>query len=199
MIAALLTSAACRPGASGSRERPGAASPAKPGGAASPEPDDTAGGTGGNGGSVAACTQEDLAVSSEKARGDSEENRHLLLVVQNAGDKACDLYHGPYVKIGDARGTTPLVEDGDPDPEVPALTLAPGEEAYAALLVSGGHMDEYEAHGVSLTLQGPEPGTVASGPIDVPLPVDTLYADDGQRVTHWTTASGGAPDFITSG
>jgi hypothetical protein len=30
------------------------------------------------------------------------------------------------------------------------------------------------------------------------MPVDTLYADDGQLVTYWTTASGFALDFIMS-
>ncbi|MFE7109213.1 hypothetical protein ACFU98_00535 [Streptomyces sp. NPDC057575] len=39
-----------------------------------------------------------------------------------------------------------------------------------------------------------EPG----GDDGVPMPVDTLYADDGQLVTYWTTASGYALDFIMS-
>ncbi|WTT05059.1 hypothetical protein OG361_37045 [Streptomyces sp. NBC_00090] len=83
------------------------------------------------------------------------------------------------------------------DPGVP-VTIAPGEEAYAALLVSGGARDEYEAKSISLTLQGKKPGSEAGEPIDVPKPVNTLYADDGQLVTYWTTASGAALDFIMS-
>ncbi|MER5841056.1 DUF4232 domain-containing protein [Streptomyces prasinus] len=213
VIAALLSSTACQPDAAGDSggtkpsERPSKAGPAKPGGTASPEPDgasDDTGGTGGgeeNGGSgaVAACTEEQLAVSSEKARANSEETRHLVLIVQNLGEKACDLYHSPHVKLGDdAQAMVPLIEDSDPDPDVPTVTVDPGGEAYVALLVSGGGRDEYEAHHVYLTLQGPEPGSSAGKPMDVPLPVDTLYADDGQLVTYWTTASGGALDFIMS-
>jgi hypothetical protein len=90
-----------------------------------------------------------------------------------------------------------VIEDSDPHPGAP-VTIAPGEEAYAALLVSGGARDEYEANSIILTLQGGKPGSKASKPIDVPMPVDTLYADDGQLVTYWATASGFALDFIMS-
>ncbi len=38
-----------------------------------------------------------------------------------------------------------MIEDSDPDPGAP-VAIAPGEEAYAALLVSGGARDEYEAN-----------------------------------------------------
>ncbi|MEV4441523.1 DUF4232 domain-containing protein, partial [Streptomyces sp. NPDC049577] len=89
------------------------------------------------------------------------------------------------------------IEDSDPDPGVP-VTIAPGEKAYAALLVSGGARDDYEVKSIALSLQGSEPGGNVSEPIDVPMPVDTLYADDGQLVTYWTTASGLALDFIMS-
>ncbi|MET9406951.1 hypothetical protein ABZX90_14490 [Streptomyces sp. NPDC002935] len=59
-------------------------------------------------------------------------------------------------------------------------------------------MDEYEAKSITLGLQGRKPGSSAGKPIDVPMPVDTLYANDGQRVTYWTTAPGFALDFIMS-
>ena len=78
------------------------------------------------------------------------------------------------------------------------MTIAPGEEAHAALLVAGGARDEYEANSITLTLHGSKLGSKAGEPIDVPMPVDTLYADDGQLVTYWTTASGSALDFIMS-
>jgi hypothetical protein len=147
---------------------------------------------------VAACSQEVLGVSSVKEPADSKDARHLLLIVQNAGDKKCNLYRYPLVRLGaDARTTVPVIKDSDPDPGVP-VTLAPGEEAYAALLVSGGARDEYEAKSITLGLQGRKLGSSAGKPIDVPMPVNTLYADDGQLVTYWTTASGFALDFIMS-
>ncbi|MFG2130849.1 DUF4232 domain-containing protein [Streptomyces sp. NPDC048751] len=145
-----------------------------------------------------ACSQKVLEVSAVKEPVNSRDARHLLLTVQNAGEKACILYRYPLVRLGaDARTTVPVIKESDPDPGVP-VTLAPGREAYAALLVSGGARDEYEAKSITLGLQGRKPGSTAGKPIDVPMPADTLYADDGQLVTYWTTASGLALDFIMS-
>lgn len=59
-------------------------------------------------------------------------------------------------------------------------------------------MDEYEAKSITLSLQGRKSGSSAGKPIDVPMPVPTLYANDFQRVTYWTTAPGYALDFIMS-
>ncbi|MFF3783601.1 DUF4232 domain-containing protein [Streptomyces sp. NPDC001933] len=109
-----------------------------------------------------------------------------------------NLHRYPLVRLGaDARTTVPVIKDSDPDAGRP-VTIAPGEEVSAALLVSGGARDEYEAKGIALGLQGGKSGSGAGKPADVPMPVDTLYADDGRLVTYWTTASGYALDFIMS-
>ncbi|MFI1702462.1 DUF4232 domain-containing protein [Streptomyces bobili] len=154
--------------------------------------------SGGSGdkGTVATCSQEVLGVSATKEPADSEDARHLLLTVQNAGDEKCNLYRYPLVRLGDGRNTARVIEESDPHPGVP-VTLAPGEEAYAGLLVNG-PMDEYEAKSMTLSLQGRKPGSSAGKPIGVPMPVETLYANDYQRVTYWTTAPGYALDFIMS-
>lgn len=118
--------------------------------------------------------------------------------MQNTGDTPCNLHRYPYLRLGaDAQSTVPVIEDSALEPGKP-VTLARGAEAYAALLVSGGGRDEYEADSLALTLQGPEQGTTIGEPVDVPLPAKPLYADDGQLVTYWTTASGAALDFIMS-
>ncbi|MFE9133548.1 DUF4232 domain-containing protein [Streptomyces sp. NPDC007355] len=219
VIAALLASTACQPaaddgaGQGGASAPPSATSAATPGGtatatptAASAEtPTETAAPSGSGSASaapgeaaVAACTVDDLAVSAVKEPADAKENRHLLLTVQNSGDATCALYHYPHVRLGaDARTTVPVIKDSDPDPGKPVV-IEPGKEAYAALLVSGGARDEYEARSITLTLQGRTPGTHAGKPVDVPMPATPLYADDGQLVTYWTTASGLALDFIMS-
>ena len=145
---------------------------------------------------VAACSQKVLGVSAVTEPADSKDARHLLLIVQNAGDKKCNLYRYPHVRLGNGRTTAPVIKESDPNPGVP-VTLAPGEEGYAALLVNG-PMDEYEAKSITLSLQGRKSGSSAGKPIDVPMPVDTLYANDFQRVTYWTTAPGYALDFIMS-
>ncbi|MFF9424842.1 DUF4232 domain-containing protein [Streptomyces sp. NPDC004290] len=225
VVAALLTSTACRsdgggaaptarpstgapatptatatpPAKSGTPSAtPGATTSGKPGGTKAPaNPGGSPSATGGTR-AVADCTTEQLAVSAVKEPADSKENRHLLLGVQNAGDAPCKLYRYPHVKLGaTARTMVPVIEESDPDPGRPVV-LGRGEEAYAALLVSGGGRDEYEATSITLTLQGRAPGSRAGGPVDVPLPVPRLYADDGQLVTYWTTASGVALDFIMS-
>ncbi|MFF6778709.1 DUF4232 domain-containing protein [Streptomyces sp. NPDC012637] len=216
VVAGLLTATACGPNGSGGSEgagegkpsdRPSATSPtgptsAPPSATGSAGPSATASakptGSGGGSGAVADCAVADLGVSAVKEPADSKESRHLLITVQNAGDASCNLHAYPYVRLGaDARTTVPVIKDSDPDPGRP-VTIAPGEEAYAALLVAGGKRDEYEARSITLTLQGRKPGTKAGKPVDVPMPVPTLYADDGQLVTYWTTAEGAALDFIMS-
>ncbi|MFD5633383.1 DUF4232 domain-containing protein [Streptomyces sp. NPDC127077] len=154
----------------------------------------SSGGSTGGGGkeTITACSQTELGVSAVTER----DARHLVLTVQNASDKKCNLYGYPLVRLGDGRTTAPVIKDSDPDPGKP-VTLDPGQEGYAALLVSG-PMDEYEAKSITLTLQGSKAGSTVGGPIDVPMPVKTLYANDYQRVTYWTTASGYALDFIMS-
>ncbi|MFM9698944.1 DUF4232 domain-containing protein [Streptomyces europaeiscabiei] len=145
---------------------------------------------------IAACSQKVLGVSAVTEPADSKDARHLLLIVQNAGDKKCNLYRYPHVRLGDGRNTARVIKESDPHPGKP-VTLAPGEEGYAALLVNG-PMDEYEAKSITLSLQGRKSGSSAGKPIDVPMPVPTLYANDFQRVTYWTTAPGYALDFIMS-
>ncbi|MFD3498101.1 DUF4232 domain-containing protein [Streptomyces sp. NPDC058676] len=211
-VAALLASTACEPGTADgsddakSSDRASTTSSAKPTGTASAKPGGGTGDTGGSddnvggnddSGTIAACTAEELGVSATMEPADSEDARHLLITVQNAGDKKCNVYHYPYIEIGDAQAPTPVIKDSGTDPGEPT-TIAPGKEAHAALLVAGGARDEYEAKSITLTLQGSKLGTKAGEPIDVPMPVDTLYADDGQLVTYWTTASGYALDFIMS-
>lgn len=145
---------------------------------------------------IAACSQKVLGVSATKEPANSKDARHLLLAVQNTGTKKCELYRYPLVRLGAGRNTARVIKESDPNPGVPVV-LGPGDEAYAGLLVNG-PMDEYEAKTITLSLQGRKPGSRPSKPIDVPMPVKTLYANDFQRVTYWTTAPGYALDFIMS-
>lgn len=197
-----------QPDATGS-PKPDGSGPAKPGGGA----DGTGGGQGGTGdggrggtggdagkgdsATVAACAEDDLSFSAATEDTEGEPVRHLLLTVTNAGDKKCNVYHYPTVRLGaDAQAPVAVIKESDPKA---LATLAPGEEAYAALLVSGGARDTYEANTIIVSLQGRKPGSTASGPIHVDLPgVDSLTADDGARVTYWMTASGLALRFIMS-
>ncbi|MEU9253794.1 DUF4232 domain-containing protein [Streptomyces sp. NPDC048270] len=142
---------------------------------------------------VVACAVEGLGFSatSEDEKGGSV--RHLLLTVTNTGDKKCLLYQYPYLKFTDARSPIAVIQDSKDAP----VTLAPGEKAYAALLATGGRMDTYETNTIPLSLQGPDAGSKAGGPVDLDLPGQVAF-DDGARVTYWTTASGLALRFIMS-
>jgi hypothetical protein len=221
--AVLLATTGCEPsgsdGAQGAApsDRPSVTGSAQPDATGSPKPGGGAGGTGGGKGgtgdggkggtggdagkgdsaTVAACAEDDLSFSATTEDTEGEPVRHLLLTVTNAGDKKCNVYHYPTVRLGaDAQAPVAVIKESDPKA---LATLAPGEEAYAALLVSGGARDTYEANTLIVSLQGRKPGSTASGPIHVDLPgVGSLTADDGARVTYWMTASGLALRFIMS-
>ncbi|MBT2451423.1 DUF4232 domain-containing protein [Streptomyces sp. ISL-43] len=191
-VVALLASTACGPSATdGSDDR-------KPSDQPSTRPSPGSSNTGGSGDSAtAACAESDLSVSATNEDKQGEPVEHLLLTVTNTGDKTCNVYRYPSVLLGaDAQAMVAVIEDSDPKK---LATLAPGKQAHAALLVRGGHMDEYQANIITFRLQGPELGGNGSKPIKVDLPgLDKLWADDGARVTYWTTASGHALDFIMS-
>ncbi|MFD8588339.1 DUF4232 domain-containing protein [Streptomyces sp. NPDC059637] len=157
-------------------------------------------GGGGGGGSAALCTAEDLSFSTTIQDKKGEDPRHILITATNVGERECSVHHYPYVYLGDhtdARYPVDVYEDSSMEEPV---TLAPGDEAYSAMLAGGIPMDQYETDFFTLFLHGREHGSDSSDgrePISVDLP-RTVAFDDGARLTHWTTASGFALDFIMS-
>ncbi|MET9616844.1 DUF4232 domain-containing protein [Kitasatospora indigofera] len=215
---ALLAATACGPGAgdpkpsdrpsSTASPQPTTATPAAPTATAPPKPGTTApatptagpgstGGTSGGDGTTVACAKGDLSLAATNEDDKGRPVRHLLLTLTNVGTRKCTVHNYPYVQMGaDAHAPVAVIEDSDPKA---LATLAPGEKAYAALLVSGGHRDTYEARYVSLSLQGPRLGSHVGESIRAEMPgIDTLTVDDGGRVTYWMTASGLALRFIMS-
>ncbi|WP_234436848.1 DUF4232 domain-containing protein [Streptomyces maremycinicus] len=192
-----------QPGATGSGT-PGASGPATPSGGSGTGGDGsggaTGGGSGGGSGAAAApaCAAADLSFGTTLEDGAGEVPKHLLITVTNTGDKKCAVHHYPHLFLGPyAEARYPIDVYEDSDPKAGPVTLAPGDEAYAALLASGVPMDQYETDTITLLLHGRELGSDGSGPIDVGLPREVAF-DDGARVTYWTTASGFALDFIMS-
>jgi hypothetical protein len=183
---ALLATAACDPGAATGADAD--AEDTKPSVQVSEtsaaKPDD---------GAVAACADKDLSISASHWDGpDAETVRHILITAKNVGDEKCALHHYPLIQLGDAQGPAPAIEDSKDE----LVTVAPGAEGYAALLVSGGGMDEAEVSSMALTLQGAD-GSESGEPVGVDLPgVDSLFMDDGVRVTYWGPAEGLVTDFI---
>ncbi|MFJ4422459.1 DUF4232 domain-containing protein [Streptomyces bobili] len=217
-VAAMLASTACEPGetegaGSAASDRPsatsatsgtgsatpGSAGSATPGTTGSATPKGSSGGTGGgSGGTVPACAAEDLSFGTTLQDGKGEVPKHLLITVTNAGDKKCNVYHYPHIFLGDyADARYPMDVYEDSDPKSGPVSLAPGDEAYAAMLASSVPMDQYETNAITLLLHGRNLGGDGSEPIGVDLPRVVAF-DDGARVTYWTTASGYALDFIMS-
>ncbi|OEJ36100.1 hypothetical protein BGK67_31125 [Streptomyces subrutilus] len=164
------------------RPAPPAASPTAPSPTA-PSPTATT--------AVVACAADGVAFSATSQDEEGKSVRHLLLTVTNTGNKRCHLYQYPYLKFAGARSPIAVIKDSEDAP----VTLAPGEKAYAALLATGGRMDTYDTDILPLSLQGPDPGSKASEPLNIDLPGQVPF-DDGARVTYWTTASGLALRFI---
>ncbi|WP_167739619.1 DUF4232 domain-containing protein [Streptomyces subrutilus] len=200
--ALLLASTACEEsgadGSAGSKAsgRPGTTSSPKAGQTASATARDGSGNTGGDSGNgvgtaVVACAADGVAFSATSQDEEGKSVRHLLLTVTNTGNKRCHLYQYPYLKFAGARSPIAVIKDSEDAP----VTLAPGEKAYAALLATGGRMDTYDTDTLPLSLQGPDPGSKASEPLNIDLPGQVPF-DDGARVTYWTTASGLALRFI---
>jgi hypothetical protein len=119
--------------------------------------------------------------------------RHLMLVATNKSSKKCAVQSYPEVKLGDAKGPAPVKEGGVDE----ALTLAPGEKAYAGILATGGQMDTYKVKVVTVGLGSPGGETEPETPIKVKMPVASFEADDGQRVTTWAGTEGLAMRPVT--
>lgn len=142
-----------------------------------------------------ACKPDAVSPAATNEDGEGRDPRHLLLTLTNAGDKPCTLYRYPYVRLGTySRSPVPAIEDSAPRGPV---TLAPGAQAYAALLVGGGRTDAYETKAIALLLQDHDPGSTTGDPVPFELPAVASF-DEGARVTYWTTAQGDALDFVMS-
>ena len=140
------------------------------------------------------CTMADLAFTVTNYDGPGEEVRHLMLVATNKSAKKCDVQNYPEVTLGDAKGYAPVKEGTNPDE---AVTLAPGEKAYAGILATGGKIRTHRRE--SLRPPGSSPGGEAEAekPVKVKMPSTSFEADDGQRVTYWAGTEGLAMRPVT--
>jgi hypothetical protein len=120
--------------------------------------------------------------------------RHLMLVAMNKGAKKCDVQGYPEVTLGDAKSYAPVKEATNPDE---ALTLGPGEKAYAGVLATGGQMDTYTVKFITVGLGSPGGETEPEKAVKVKMPVTSFEADDGQLVTYWAGTEGLAMRPVT--
>ncbi|MFE5491148.1 DUF4232 domain-containing protein [Streptomyces virginiae] len=215
-IAALLSSAACDsdggaargkgPTASGAPAPTGAASasaspsgspsssgttvrPGGDGGTAGPSQS-----TGGGDGAVPACNDNDLSIDTSGWRQDS--GRHLLITATNFTDKACTLYHHPYVRFGTDVGDPVAATDSKPRA---VATIGPKEKAYAAVFVFRAGQQTRTVTSFALGYQDRAPGSNREvAPLDIRLSeeVATLTVGPDPRVTYWNTDLRAVEDFL---
>ncbi|WP_329118185.1 DUF4232 domain-containing protein [Streptomyces sp. NBC_01353] len=110
---------------------------------------------------------------------------HLLLTATNKGSASCDLYRAPLLRFDDEQSAT-AIDDGTQQQSV--IRLAPGESAYASVILMGERTGE-EANGRTTARLGVHfDSRDASGSVGRPailtLPADTYKTDDA-KVTHW--------------
>jgi hypothetical protein len=136
----------------------------------------------------------DLTFTVTNYDGPGEEVRHLMLVATNSGAKKCDVQGYPDVTLGDTKRPAPAKQGTDSDE---AVTLAPGEKAYAGVLATGGQMDTYTVKFMTVGLGSPGGEAEPETPVKVKMPVTSFEADDGQRVTYWAGTEGLAMRPVT--
>lgn len=145
-------------------------------------------------GSVELCTMADLSFTVTNYDAAGEDVRHLMLVATNSSAERCDVANYPEVTLGAAKRPAPVKESTRDDE---AVTLAPGEQAYAGVLATGGHMDTYSVKSMTVGLGSPGGETEPEAPVKVKMPVASFEADDGQRVTYWAGTEGLAMRPVT--
>ncbi|MEU2156811.1 DUF4232 domain-containing protein [Streptomyces sp. NPDC019396] len=137
---------------------------------------------GGNGGADSStCTTANTRVVVSKV---SRPVNHMLLTITNTGTKSCSAYNAPLLRFDEAQAATQINEDSKPQAVV---TLAPGESAYASILLSSAAGDGEgggDAKKLSVHFAQRDGGGSAGNPVTLNLPAGT-YTDSTASVSYW--------------
>ncbi|MEU3449395.1 DUF4232 domain-containing protein [Streptomyces thermolilacinus] len=150
--------------------------------AAKPAASPTGQGTSTDPASFVTCTGGNTKVTVTRP---SRPINHLLITATNTGSRTCLAYAAPLLRFDDEQSTPRLVESSKPQAVV---TLAPGESAYAGVILSGERAPE-EANGrvtrrLSVLFDSRDGSGSVGSPATVTLPADTYKTDDA-AVTYW--------------
>lgn len=106
---------------------------------------------------------------------------HLLLTVTNTGATNCTLSGYPQVRFDGAPSSPRPVRETKPHT---AITLSPGESAYAGVLLSAADGTGTRGHTAkTVTL------TLPSGPaVRLTLPAQGVHVTEGPTVTYWLSS-----------
>ncbi|MGA5527162.1 DUF4232 domain-containing protein [Streptomyces pseudogriseolus] len=131
------------------------------------------------------CNGSNTSVTAEPV---SRPVNHMLITVENTGSQNCDLTYYPVLRFDEMQWVPQPIEDSRPQAVV---TLAPGESAYAGVLLSAADgSGSGGATGKKLTVgfQGRTPNS-DGGPAAIPsLPAKGVYYDSSLTVTYWQSS-----------
>ncbi|MGB9999358.1 DUF4232 domain-containing protein [Streptomyces pseudogriseolus] len=131
------------------------------------------------------CNGSNTSVTAEPV---SRPVNHMLITVENTGSQNCDLTYYPVLRFDEMQWVPQPIEDSKPQAVV---TLAPGESAYAGVLLSAADgSGSGGATGKKLTVgfQGRTPNS-DGGPAAIPsLPAKGVYYDSSLTVTYWQSS-----------
>ncbi|MFE9463331.1 DUF4232 domain-containing protein [Streptomyces virginiae] len=136
----------------------------------------------------------DLPIDTSGWRQDS--GQHLLITATNFTDKACTLYHYPYVRFGTDIGDAVAPTESKPRA---AATIGPKEKAYAGVFVFRAGQQTRTVTSFSLGYQDRAPDSNREvAPLDIRLSaeVGTLTVGPNPRVTYWNTDLRVVEDFL---
>lgn len=131
---------------------------------------------------ITACATADTKLTVKDVR---RPINHLLLKATNTGDKTCNVYYAPYLRMGaDAQAPTFWLEDSKPQAVV---TLAPGESAYAGIRTSSPEGEPggiVKKMGVLFSGKAVDGGSVGKEKT-LKLPNGGVFVDTSAFVTYW--------------
>ncbi|MFD3781524.1 DUF4232 domain-containing protein [Streptomyces sp. NPDC058612] len=134
------------------------------------------------------CTDEYTDVKVEWAVPPVKDDSRLLLVVTNTGTEPCTLRTHPVLRPKDGHGRlVGVFMNSGPQAEV---TLAPGKEAYAGLLLRQSSKDVSTlVKDMALAPHGQSPDSPTGEGVLLEMPKGGVYVDDTARVTYWNSSS----------
>ncbi|QER84844.1 DUF4232 domain-containing protein [Streptomyces tendae] len=128
------------------------------------------------------CNGSNTAVSAQPV---SRPVNHMLITVENTGTMNCNLTYYPVLRFDEMQWVPQPVEESKPQAVV---TLAPGESAYAGVLLSaadGSGSGGATGKKLAVGFQGRTPNS-SGGPSAIPaLPAKGVYYDSTLTVTYW--------------
>lgn len=134
------------------------------------------------------CPDEYTRVKVEWAVPPVKDDSRLLLTVTNTSDKPCKLRTHPVLRLEDGNGRLVGVFSNSKPPS--EVTLAPGKEAYAGLLLRQSSKDVSDlVKNMALAPHGQRPDNNTGEGVLLQMPKGGVYVDDKARVTYWNSSS----------